>query len=283
MYAAPRLFGRKLQRISLGFASTIYDGKEISICRRTVVTKTTRTSTPEANSQETHVSQPRPQQLVWTKYNTRTIQQLKTPFPIDDLPYLQNAVTSAEAEILVNSFAKKLKRKRYEGDHWDGVIINYREFEMGNKEWKPEANEIIERLKQNIRDFVGAPFEFLPRTHILDLHENGWINGHLDSVKFSGGIVCGLSLLSDAVVRFTPCDPQTGLELDGCQPTDVLLHRNSLYVMKGPVRYNYTHAILPVNETPSHWREDGVDTAIMRQRRISVLFRDELGSLTPTA
>ena len=41
---------------------------------------------------------------------------------------------------------------------------------------------------------VGGAVAFLPRTHVLDLHADGWINPHVDSIKFSGGIVCGLSL-----------------------------------------------------------------------------------------
>jgi hypothetical protein len=39
------------------------------------------------------------------------------------------------------------------------------------------------------------------QVHVLDLHPEGYILPHVDSIKFSGGVVAGLSLLSTSIMR----------------------------------------------------------------------------------
>lgn len=129
--------------------------------------------------------------------------------------------------------------------------------------------------------------------HVIDLEATGRIDPHVDSVRFSGHYVCGLSLLSPAVLRL---QPDVGERNDGLIPSpgtgsysdatamkkvsnssdffvDVLLPPGSLYVLQGDGRYRYTHAI----------REDSAIFApgtpqsitVQRERRISIIFRDE--------
>eukprot|EP00038_Savillea_parva_P015116 m.218873 g.218873 ORF g.218873 m.218873 type:complete len:302 (-) comp30104_c0_seq1:163-1068(-) len=185
----------------------------------------------------------------------------QTPtFPQEDFIYIPNAVTEDEAALLLKEFEAKLKRKRYEQGHWDGAIVDYREFE--NRDWRnPDCQHIVSGLQQRIEVAVGkGPIPFLPRVHVIDLSDKGVINPHVDSVKFSGGLVAGLSLLCDAIMRFRPADTETGLPLPDHAPSDFVLAQNSLYVMKGKVRYNYTHEVLPR-------QGDG--------RRISMMMRNE--------
>jgi alkylated DNA repair dioxygenase AlkB len=132
---------------------------------------------------------------------------------------------------------------------------------------------------------------------------------HVDSVKFSGGIVSGLSLLSTRLMSLAPdhdCDnfknastredvdsprtpyyclrnlPPTAETLykhDDFKDTDecfegsieLLLPRRSLYILSGPLRYTFTHRIFGIAGAPKLITEE-----ILHERRLSIIFRDEL-------
>ena len=119
--------------------------------------------------------------------------------------------------------------------------------------------------------------------HAIDLHQDGELNAHVDSVRFSGNLVAGLSLLSDAIMRLKPSTDSTSIDksdekgekkashtpIESNEYVDLLLPRRSLYVLSGMSRYGYSHELLPSgslfhqNVTPIH-----------RHRRLSVIFRD---------
>ena len=69
----------------------------------------------------------------------------------------------------------------------------------------------------------------MPATHVLDIDSNGKILPHVDNVKFVGRALAGLSLLSDAVMRFEKCESQN-------EVIDVFLPRRSLYIMENNFR-----------------------------------------------
>lgn len=141
---------------------------------------------------------------------------------------------------------------------------------MEHSRWSPESSAILANIRSAIQGTVPAPLEFLPKVHILDLHADGHIKPHVDSIKFSGGIVAGLSLLSDAVMRLRPVDPETDEPADESSIADFLLRQRSVYVMSGAARYSFTHEILETSDSVF----DG--EVVERDRRISVMFRDVL-------
>lgn len=65
----------------------------------------------------------------------------------------------------------------------------------------------------------------LNHVHVLDLHENGFIKLHVDSTRFCGNTIAGLSLMGDCVMRL-----QNEKDKDKC--AKVLLKRRSLYIMR---------------------------------------------------
>lgn len=145
-------------------------------------------------------------------------------------------------------------RRKYLKGHWDGAIVLYREMEK--LEWNESNGKIIERLENHV---FGPKRNCLAATHVLDLHEDGFIKPHIDSIKFCGALVSGMSLLSDAVMR---------LKLDDKNYSDVFIPRLSVYIMSNDIRYKYTHEILP--NTPSiNGRE------IHRTRRITIMKRSK--------
>ncbi|KAI8441793.1 hypothetical protein MSG28_005479 [Choristoneura fumiferana] len=78
--------------------------------------------------------------------------------------------------------------------------------------------------------------------------------------QFCGGVIAGLCLVSDAVMRLAH-ETHKHLALDA------LLQRRCLYIMSGVSRYEFTHAVLGGED--SVWRAQRVP----RRRRVAVILR----------
>ncbi|CAG0891992.1 unnamed protein product [Cyprideis torosa] len=158
---------------------------------------------------------------------------------------------------------KVFKRSRYQWDHWDDAIHGFRETERS--EWKnQESRAVIERIRRVA--FGDQEKRIMSHTHILDISEEGWIKAHVDSVRFCGSTIAGLSLCSSSVMRLRP-SPTT--DENNSVHVDVKLPRRSLYVMKDRVRYDYSHEVLKVSE--SRWNQE----LVPRGRRVSIICRNE--------
>ena len=84
----------------------------------------------------------------------------------------------------------------------------------------------------------------------------------MDSVKFSGGFVAGVSLLSAAIMTLERADAGAARAADTVR---LLLPPRSLYVLSGAARFEFTHRI-----GGGTFRGAPVE----RGRRISLIFRD---------
>ncbi|KAF6204244.1 hypothetical protein GE061_002584 [Apolygus lucorum] len=165
-------------------------------------------------------------------------------------------ITKDEENDLLGELEPKLRRMRYQYDHWDDAIHGFRETEQMN--WNPKNTVVLNRIKAEA--FPGEA-SLLPHVHVLDLADNGWIKPHIDSVKFCGHTIAGVSLLSDSVMKLER-------ETDGLAFI-ALLKRRSLYVMTDCVRYEFKHSIL--RNEDSYFGNLKVD----KLRRISVICRNE--------
>ncbi|NXS22679.1 ALKB7 dioxygenase, partial [Mystacornis crossleyi] len=107
-----------------------------------------------------------------------------------------------------------------------------------------------------------------PSAHVLDLLPGGRVGPHVDSVKFCGCTIAGVSLLSPSVLRLRSLqDPQDWLEL--------LLEPGSLYVLRGAARYEFTHEILPDEESFFG------GLRVPRGRRVALIFRNDPSGENP--
>ena len=176
-----------------------------------------------------------------------------------------NFLNNDEEESLISAADAALKRRVFEEGHWDAVIKNYREAQVLVSRLAPLARTATTRAASN---FPQGPLTGLPQAavHFLELSPSGEILAHVDSIKFSGGIVAGLCLLSDAVMLLTPEPPPQ----EGVMPIiKLLLPRLSLYTLSGTARFQWAHAI--PSGSPLFKGKP-----IVRERRISVMLRDEL-------
>ncbi|KAJ8263845.1 hypothetical protein GJAV_G00141990 [Gymnothorax javanicus] len=168
----------------------------------------------------------------------------------------EDFISDEEERILMRELEPGLKRKRYEFDHWDDAIHGYRETERVH--WSAECECVLGRLR-SVAFSEGSPL--LGPIHVLDLDKTGYIKPHIDSVKFCGSTIAGLSLLSDSVMRLVRED-------DSAEWLDLLLPRRSLYILRNQARYNYTHEILKDEESFFLGKK------VSRDRRISVICRN---------
>ncbi|XP_017021092.1 alpha-ketoglutarate-dependent dioxygenase alkB homolog 7, mitochondrial [Drosophila kikkawai] len=198
-------------------------------------------------------------------------------------------ISELEEQQLHEEIEPYMSRLRYEFDHWDDAIHGFRETER--KKWFPHNREVLERVRQVA--FEGA---IMPYVHILDLAADGVIKPHVDSTRYCGTTISGISLLSDSVMRLVRTDAQryqqsgtNAKETDSQdadsdaayrhQPkeaslenkfyADLLLPRRSLYIMSHTARYNFTHEIL----AKEHSQFQGMP--VPKTRRISIICRNE--------
>ncbi|KAM9746098.1 alpha-ketoglutarate-dependent dioxygenase alkB homolog 7, mitochondrial [Menidia menidia] len=165
-------------------------------------------------------------------------------------------ITEEEEAALLRELEPGLKKKRYEFDHWDDAIHGYRETERVT--WGPACEAILSRVR-SVAFPAGSPL--LGPVHVLDLDRTGYIKPHIDSVKFCGNTIAGLSLLSDSIMRLAR-------EGAPAEWLDLLLSRRSLYILRDQARYDFTHEILKDEESVFNGQR------VPRQRRISVICRN---------
>nr|XP_055227400.1 alpha-ketoglutarate-dependent dioxygenase alkB homolog 7, mitochondrial isoform X1 [Gorilla gorilla gorilla] len=184
-------------------------------------------------------------------------------------------LSTAEEETLSRELEPELRRRRYEYDHWDAAIHGFRETEKSR--WSEASRAILQRVQAAA---FGPGQTLLSSVHVLDLEARGYIKPHVDSIKFCGATIAGLSLLSPSVMRLVHTqEPGEWLEL--------LLEPGSLYILRylqpgsthpsknsqpvsscrGSARYDFSHEILRDEESFFGERR------IPRGRRISVICR----------
>lgn len=216
---------------------------------------------------------------------------------IKDLRLHTDFISAEEETQLLAEIEPYMKRLHYEYDHWDDAIHGFRETER--KQWYPHNRAVLERVRHTA--FDG---EIMPYVHILDLAEEGVIKPHVDSTRYCGNTIAGISLLSDSVMRLVRVDErkyqqgkavEAPAEVDNSDSTaaqnptepddayrnrpkttlennfyvDVLLRRRSLYIMSHTSRYNFTHEIL--GNDMSHFQGQH----IKKDRRISIICRND--------
>eukprot|EP00533_Pseudo-nitzschia_delicatissima_P002838 CAMPEP_0116110188 /NCGR_PEP_ID=MMETSP0327-20121206/17771_1 /TAXON_ID=44447 /ORGANISM="Pseudo-nitzschia delicatissima, Strain B596" /LENGTH=259 /DNA_ID=CAMNT_0003603321 /DNA_START=80 /DNA_END=859 /DNA_ORIENTATION=+ len=192
-------------------------------------------------------------------------------------------VTEEQAQAISDELlSKRMRRRRYEQGHWDSVITHYREIELldlhelllqGRQEELPIAKALGD-IQRHLHQNHGTPTtKWLP-CHAIDLRKDGELRAHVDSVRFSGHIVAGLSLLSPAIMRLRPKEEdqqqQQQQEEEGAEEegfVDIFLPPKSLYVLTGIGRYETSHELLPDG---SMFR----NKAVNRDQRLSIIFRD---------
>ncbi|CAI4231368.1 unnamed protein product [Auanema sp. JU1783] len=166
-------------------------------------------------------------------------------------------ISQEEEAAIFKEVEPHMKRLRYEKSHWDDAIHLYREREQ--KKWSPLAEQVIQRIRKHS---FPQTADHLTHVHILDLHEDGVIKPHIDSVRYCGNVITGISLLSDCVMRLRHKDDPDKLIID------LFLQRRSLYRLGEQYRYDFTHEVLANKDSVFE------NKPVKKGRRISIICRD---------
>lgn len=174
---------------------------------------------------------------------------------VRDLRVISNFISESEEQNILEEVEPYLKRMKYEKDHWDSAIENFRETER--KQWYPKNKDTLKKV-------VEAAFKSsstLPHIHVLDLAAEGFIKPHVDSVRvyidemldviyrnvslqYCGSTIAGLSLLSGCVMKLVQSlgdnqsnndyrkQPDAEEQKLDLYSVKLLLDRRSLYIMR---------------------------------------------------
>lgn len=202
---------------------------------------------------------------------------VKTEF-LRDMMLFEDFVSDTEEAALMVEVEQVTKRMRYEYDHWDDAIHGYRETERKN--WYPHNRLVLDRVGKFAFDNAVMPY-----VHVLDLAKDGVIKPHVDSSRYCGNIIAGVSLLTDCIMRLRRVDetkyyqgkdadqihvrPEaTEVDKEFNYYADVLLKRRSLYIMRDSARYKFTHEVLAAGAS---FQNRVVD----KDRRVSIICRND--------
>ncbi|ALC44481.1 CG14130 [Drosophila busckii] len=120
---------------------------------------------------------------------------------VQHMRIIRGFISEAEEKQLHEEIEPYMSRLRYEREHWDDAIHGFRETER--KKWYPSNRQVLERVRQ-----VAFEGEIMQFVHILDLEADGVIKPHVDSTRYCGNTIAGISLLSDSVMRLVRTDAQ---------------------------------------------------------------------------
>jgi hypothetical protein len=177
-----------------------------------------------------------------------------------------NIITQTQATSLSYEAIKFLQYKPYEIDHYDHVIKNYREKQVGLGKWSIENRALLTKIQEIIQQTtqldINKPFM---DPHIIELKPSGRIDAHVDSVKYGGEVVAAISLQSKR--RLIMTYPNTNQQQQQQHQQNIAFELDlepcSLYIMSKQSRYELAHAITA-----------STNNNIDEKNRISIVFRD---------
>eukprot|EP01063_Lacrimia_lanifica_P016054 TRINITY_DN22680_c0_g1_i1.p1 TRINITY_DN22680_c0_g1~~TRINITY_DN22680_c0_g1_i1.p1 ORF type:complete len:290 (+),score=91.08 TRINITY_DN22680_c0_g1_i1:43-912(+) len=142
------------------------------------------------------------------------------------IPEFVTADEAAEVEQVIDGH---LGAAAWESAHIDSLIRSYREMYV---DCAAAPHPALQRLQEHLQRGSDVPMaDFF---HFLEYKPEGYVRPHLDNPAESSHIVAGLSLGDARVMTLT---------LNGAAPVQLLLPPRSLYVLSGPCRYEWLHAI----------------------------------------
>lgn len=175
---------------------------------------------------------------------------------------LAELLESKDSDIML----RRWRKQEYIQGHWDKAITDYKETQRSLQNWSQHNRNLLKNT-QDFTELVSNRLNFKLGgkwldPHVIDLKEKtGEIFPHVDHIKHSAEVICGLSLLSDrkmllSVVSQDQKNHNARAKEEEIE-AEVEINARSFYILSGRSRFQLAHSILS---------ED--------QRRLSIILRD---------
>ena len=177
----------------------------------------------------------------------------------DGLTYLENYMQDDEAEWLAREIdAAPLRTDLKRRVQHYGYRYDYKARQARREDYLGPLPDLFQHLAERLTS--EGHFQAVPDQVIINEYQPGQgISAHIDCQPCFGETIASLSLLSACVMRFA--------SQRSSRHMDLLLQPDSLVVMAGEARHDWTHAI------PARKSDLVEGQKSQRTRRISLTFR----------
>jgi alkylated DNA repair dioxygenase AlkB len=177
----------------------------------------------------------------------------------DGLTYLENYMQDDEAEWLAREIdAAPLRTDLKRRVQHYGYRYDYKARQARREDYLGSLPDLFQHLAERLTS--EGHFQAVPDQVIINEYQPGQgISAHIDCQPCFGETIASLSLLSACVMRFA--------SQRSSRHMDLLLQPDSLVVMAGEARHDWTHAI------PARKSDLVEGQKSQRTRRISLTFR----------
>ncbi len=177
----------------------------------------------------------------------------------EGLYYIPNYITDSEANEIIN-FLKQEEWKPVGTSKNSRKVLHYGYIYSYDRSGTKKTKDIPDSLKsliepERIKKLLDVDISSLDMNQLIvnEYLPGQGIADHIDHTKQFGDVIVCISLGSDVQIDFTG---------EG-RVISHLIAKNSLYIMKGKARYEYTHGIKPRKS----------DNKIPRNTRFSLTYR----------
>lgn len=104
----------------------------------------------------------------------------------------------------------------------------------------PPIPPALEPLRERVAQWLGVPSDAFQHALVAEYRQGTPLGWHRDVPDFED--VVGVSLLSEAVMRFRPWPPRSPGKADILK---VIVQPRSIYLLRGPARWDWQHSVAP--------------------------------------
>lgn len=163
----------------------------------------------------------------------------------EGLRYQEGFLTAQEEAALLDVLAAlPLQPMRYKAYTARREVLSFGgsyDFAQGRLDDAPELPDALVPLRRRVAHWIGVPEAALAHALVARYTTGTPLGWHRDVPEFED--VVGVSLGGEALMRFRPWPPRDPRRIDVRR---LLIARRSIYLMRGPARWQWQHSVAPV-------------------------------------
>jgi alkylated DNA repair dioxygenase AlkB len=169
--------------------------------------------------------------------------QPRAPLPEGMVYELEFLTSEEEARWIEVAASLPIKEMNYRGYTARRRVASYGgtyDFQAHRLETAEPLPRELEPLRAKVAAWVGVPPESFTQVLVAEYSEGTPLGWHRDVPDFED--VVGVSLLSEAIMRFRPYPPK---EPKSAGVIKLAVQPRSIYLLRGPSRWGWQHSVSP--------------------------------------